>query len=132
MKNVIFKCLAAVVCVLFVSCSGGGASGGGASTPSGAAEKISKAWIKIDAETIVKYLDEEIDPAEREQSLGLLKELLKVDTPVKYKIGNEQISGDGKKATVTVEFFDKDGKGESREIPFVKTSSGWKMEHMNW
>ena len=67
-----------------------------------------------------------MEPGDVKEAEEFISEIIKMKPPMKDEIVGENISDDGKKATVSVKYTYKDGKEDITDMPFVKRDSGWK------
>jgi len=119
----------------FTSCGGGSGSGGrSSSTPSGVCEKLLSALVKKDYKTAASYLYTYGTGYSIEDNAKLFEEDFSYFGISKYKFQNEQISADGKKATVifNITYIDNENTKEEaydKDFQLIKTESeGWKIE----
>ena len=131
MKKLVFQCLVAALCV---SCTGIGGSG----TPAGAAEKFCKAILKKDAKALAGcvYVDQSLVEKSSATIEDMCNEMISwingdKNPMVNYKIGDVELSDDGKSAKVTMTMICKDGKTDTDKAPFIKTDKGWKADMMS-
>jgi len=116
-----------VFAVILVSCGGGNTS-----TPSGVCNKFYSAIAKKDYKTAAKYYYSTIY-TDDEKIYNIEQQWMYLSATWKYELKDEQISADGKKATVTAIFKLKAEDYEediSKEIRLIKTESdGWMLEN---
>jgi len=127
MKKVVIQIVVAVVCVILVSCGGGGSS------PKSVADKALNAWVKVDVKTFIDQFvtkDENVSDKEKQQGLEFMKALMESAPMKRYEIKGETIDGD--KAKVNAVWYNPDGKMTEINIPFVKTGKGWKISDLSW
>jgi len=126
--------------VAFTSCGGGSGGDRSSSTPSGACEKLLSALVKKDYKMAASYLYTYGTGYTVEDNAKLFEEDFSYFGILKYKFQNEQISADGKNATVTFKITFKiyenknegiaeEEKEEDMGFQLIKTESdGWKIE----
>ena len=129
MKKLFFSMFVAVVALTLWSC-------GSANTPSAVAEKAVKCMQKADYEGYVDLMDlkkSDGKDVEKEQLAALLREkgtktMEKKQGIKSYKVESEEISEDGKSATVKMKVVYGDGSEDTNKIKLVKNDKGeWKV-----
>ena len=129
MKKLFFSMFVAVVALTLWSC-------GSANTPSAVAEKAAKCIQNADYEGYVDLLDlkkSDGNDSEKEQLVALLREkgtkaMEKKQGLKSYEVLSEQISEDGKSATVELKMVYGDGSEDTQKMKLVKNDNGdWKL-----
>ena len=129
MKKLLISMFVAVVALTLWSC-------GSANTPSAVAEKAVKCMQKADYEGYVDLMDlkkSDGKDVEKEQLAALLREkgtktMEKKQGIKSYKVESEEISEDGKSATVNMKVVYGDGSEDTNKIKLVKNDKGeWKV-----
>ena len=129
MKKLFISMFVAVVALTLWSC-------GSANTPSAVAEKAVKCMQKADYEGYVDLMDlkkSDGKDVEKEQLAALLREkgtktMEKKQGIKSYKVESEEISEDGKSATVNMKVVYGDGSEDTNKIKLVKNDKGeWKI-----
>ena len=109
---------------------------GSANTPSAVAEKAAKYMQNADYEGYVELMElkeTEGKEAEKEQFVALLREkgtktMEKKQGLKSYEVLSEEISEDGKSATVKMKMVYGDGSEDTSKVKLVKNDKGeWKM-----
>ena len=129
MKKIFISMFVAVVALTLWSC-------GSANTPSAVAEKAAKCIQNADYEGYVDLLDlkkSDGNDSEKEQLVALLREkgtkaMEKKQGLKSYEVLSEQISEDGKSATVELKMVYGDGSEDTQKMKLVKNDNGdWKL-----
>lgn len=129
MKKLFISMFVAVVAFTLWSC-------GPANTPSAVAEKACKCVQNEDYEGYVELMDlkeTKNQESEKEQFVAMLREkgtktMEKKQGIKSYKVESEEISEDGKSATVNMKVVYGDGSEDTNKIKLVKNDKGeWKI-----
>ena len=129
MKKLFISMFVAVVAFTLWSC-------GPANTPSAVAEKAAKCMQNADYEGYVELLDlkeTKNQESDKEQFVAMLREkgtktMEKKQGIKSYKVESEEISEDGKSATVNMKVVYGDGSEDTSKIKLVKNDKGeWKI-----
>ena len=129
MKKLFISMFVAVVAFTLWSC-------GPANTPSAVAEEACKCVQNEDYEGYVELMDlkeTKNQESEKQQFVAMLREkgtktMEKKQGIKSYKVESEEISEDGKSATVNMKVVYGDGSEDTNKIKLVKNDKGeWKM-----
>ena len=129
MKKLFISMFVAVVAFTLWSC-------GPANTPSAVAEEACKCVQNEDYEGYVELMDlkeTKNQESEKEQFVAMLREkgtktMEKKQGIKSYKVESEEISEDGKSATVKMKMVYGDGSEDTSKVKLVKNDKGeWKM-----
>lgn len=129
MKKLFISMFVAVVAFTLWSC-------GPANTPSAVAEKACKCVQNEDYEGYVELMDlkeTKNQESEKQQFVAMLREkgtktMEKKQGIKSYKVESEEISEDGKSATVNMKVVYGDGSEDTNKIKLVKNDKGeWKV-----
>lgn len=129
MKKLFISMFVAVVAFTLWSC-------GPANTPSAVAEKACKCVQNEDYEGYVELMDlkeTKNQESEKQQFVAMLREkgtktMEKKQGIKSYKVESEEISEDGKSATVNMKVVYGDGSEDTSKIKLVKNDKGeWKI-----
>lgn len=129
MKKLFISMFVAVVAFTLWSC-------GPANTPSAVAEEACKCVQNADYEGYVELMDlkeTKNQESEKEQFVAMLREkgtktMEKKQGIKSYKVESEEISEDGKSATVNMKVVYGDGSEDTNKIKLVKNDKGeWKI-----
>ena len=129
MKKLFISMFVAVVAFTLWSC-------GPANTPSAVAEEACKCVQNADYEGYVELMDlkeTKNQESEKEQFVAMLREkgtktMEKKQGIKSYKVESEEISEDGKSATVNMKVVYGDGSEDTSKIKLVKNDMGeWKV-----
>lgn len=129
MKKLFISMFVAVVAFTLWSC-------GPANTPSAVAEEACKCVQNADYEGYVELMDlkeTKNQESEKEQFVAMLREkgtktMEKKQGIKSYKVESEEISEDGKSATVNMKVVYGDGSEDTSKIKLVKNDKGeWKI-----
>jgi len=131
MKNIKTIVLVALVSIMFAGCG----SKADASSPKEITEKVFKATLEFDFETLKQYVAKnrlstlEKDERRFAKNIELRDELTKDVKDAKVKVLSEEFSEDGQSAIVTVQIkLMTEEEPYEGELNFIKENGEWKMD----
>ncbi|MDR1746017.1 MAG: DUF4878 domain-containing protein [Tannerella sp.] len=121
-KKINILIIATALCMLAASCTD-------SKSPSGIAESFLHLMVKGDFDKAIEfYAANSEDGSMILMFKDKIKASLRDDKIKSYKIVSEEISDDGKRATVTYTTISSNGNTKSGKVKFVKRDGVWKIK----